>query len=140
MPPSLSMRKTLSRARDAGSVPPMGQIHFRAARLDEARRITGTEFALGVDVELVKNAVADARRERATAEVAAYLVLDQAVRALQDAGLTVREVADALAMSKSEVGRRMKRPAPAVIDYPPDVAGRIAAVVDRVWSSARAGR
>jgi hypothetical protein len=118
----------------------MGQIHFRAARLDEARRITGTEFALGVDVELVKNAVADARRERATAEVAAYLVLDQAVRALQDAGLTVREVADALAMSKSEVGRRMKRPAPAVIDYPPDVAGRIAAVVDRVWSSARAGR
>lgn len=116
----------------------MREIRYKAARFEEARQPTGTEFALSVDTEAAKRAVADARREHVMAEIVAVLVVDQAVRALQDQGMTVREIATTLGISKSEVGRRANQ-RPAVIDYDP-FTSFMGDAVQRLWSGVSVGR
>lgn len=108
-------------------------MRMKAVGLDQARSPEGTHFGIGRDIGAAKQALGAARAHEATASIAAQLVMDQAVAGLQDAGLTVREIADALGASKSDVGRRLRDTVPAVLDYPGDLVGRITAIVSRAW-------
>lgn len=114
----------------------MGQIYitrWKAARLDDARQPAGTHFALNKDRDAIANALGAARAREATASIAAQLVMDQAVTALRDEGLTTRQIADVLHTSKSDVGRRLRDRSPAVLDYPTDILERITAITTRAW-------
>jgi hypothetical protein len=134
-PPIQAPAPQLSHGWDYCSVPLMGQASMRmkAVGLEQARRPEGTHFGIGHDVEAAQQALGAARAHEATASIAAQLVMDQAVAGLQDAGLTVRQIADALGTSKSDVGRRLRDTVPAVLDYPEDLVARITATVRRAW-------
>lgn len=104
---------SLSHARDAAKVPSMGQENQLIAHaLDydsiQRREPTGTAYALDRTADNARAAITRARREAEAASAVAHLVVNQAIFALKEHGCTVRQIAEELSLSKSEVARRLK--------------------------------
>lgn len=68
----------------------------------------GTAYALGSSADVALAAMKHSRIAATHANFAAHVVVSQAVFALKESGLSVRQIAAELSLSKSEVARRLK--------------------------------
>jgi DNA-directed RNA polymerase specialized sigma24 family protein len=68
----------------------------------------GTSFALGCTPDEAREAIQRADELVRQAEVARIIVRAQAAFALKDSGMSVREIAGAINVSKSTVGRELR--------------------------------
>lgn len=91
-----------------GSVPGMGQIEPGEDRNERANSALGTDFAEDASVDRVARALAAARERLAVAEDAHDLVTFQAIRSLSTRGLSTREIAGVVGISKSAVSRHLR--------------------------------
>lgn len=95
------------------NVPIIGQQNQLIARaLDfnsiQQREPSGTAYALDRTADDARAAIRQVRDEAQAASSAAHLVVSQAIFALKEGGSSVRQIADALSLSKSDVARRLK--------------------------------
>jgi DNA-binding NarL/FixJ family response regulator len=109
----------------------MGQMEFRAARNEGANGALWTGFAEGATDNQVRHAVAFAHERLVTVENAHYLVTLQAIHALSARGLSTRDIASVIGISKSAVSRHLRLGVEAVaVGVPVDVT----AIVRQAWS------
>ncbi|MWV76047.1 Winged helix-turn-helix DNA-binding [Rathayibacter rathayi NCPPB 2980 = VKM Ac-1601] len=96
---------------------------------DGYRDVTGTDYALGRDADCVAGVALEAKLRSEAARDAYTTVLDQAIAALRDAGLSIREIAGRLDLSKSHVARRLRRGPYRSMPQP-----EIDSLVEAVWT------
>ncbi|PPG86109.1 helix-turn-helix domain-containing protein [Rathayibacter rathayi] len=113
----------------------MGQTYDISKYADDGYRdVTGTDYALGRDADYIKGVVLEAKL-RSKAAVDAYItVVDQAIAALSDSGLSAREIARRLDLSKSHVARKLRRAPYRSVPQP-----EIDSLVEAVWSEGLQG-
>ena len=99
------MRLDLSHGRDGHTVPSMGQELDGNGTSPSEQWPATTAYALGSSVSQARIALERADDARWAAETTQMIVREQAVAALSEAGLTVRQIADVTSLSKSSVGR-----------------------------------
>ena len=116
----------------------MGQSHSDADGPDRPPWIerwpATTTYARGSSTAQAGIALERVERAVGAAEVARIIVRRQVVDALTEAGMTVRQIADATGLSKSSVGRS-SRGGDAGFALHPSTADAIRALIVEAWES-----
>lgn len=112
----------------------MGQMEFRAERNEAADNVLWTGFALGASQDQVQYAIETARARLTAAENAQHLVILQAIRTLATRGLSVREIAAVVGMSKSSVSRYLRVGVDGVAIHQMD---EVTAILRHAWGQDR---
>lgn len=115
-------------------IPRMGQMEFRAERNEAADNVLWTGFALGASQDQVQYAIETARARLTAAENAQHLVILQAIRTLATRGLSVREIAAVVGMSKSSVSRYLRVGVDGVAIHQMD---EVTAILRHAWGQDR---
>lgn len=115
-----------------GSVPCMGQMKSGDGRNERANSALGTDFAEDVSVDRVARALATARERLAVAEDAHDLVTLQAIRSLSTRGLSTREIAGVVGISKSAVSRHLRAGFDGVVVQNSEA---VTAIIRHAWAS-----
>ena len=118
----------------SASVLCMGQMEFRAERNEAADDALWTGFTVGATEDQVRYAMNTARERLASAENAQHLVVLQAIRALSTRGLSVREIAGVVGISKSAVSRHLRMGIDGVAVRQVD---EVTAIVRHAWGRER---
>lgn len=109
-------------------------MEFRAERSEQADNALWAGFAEGATDDQVQRAVVIAQERLAAAENAQYLVILQAIRALSTRGLSTRDIANVVGISKSAVGRHLRL---GVHGVAVGCADAVTEIIRRAWGGDR---
>lgn len=109
-------------------------MEFRAEQNERADDPLWTGFAEGATDDEARRAIAMAQERLAAAENARYLVVLQAIRALSARGLSTRDIAGVVGISKSAVSRHMRLGVHGVAVLVP---AAVTSIVRQAWDRGR---